>query len=158
MTRHAQDNAGDRPVSDATLRDLAGYNIRRASNAVQADLVRTLAPFELRMITYSALVLIVDNPGLRQTQLAEALAIERSNLVVVIDDLERRELIGRNPMPTDRRAYALTATLAGTRLCRKATRAVRAHEARILSLLSEEERQVLASTLRRIEQAANDEG
>ncbi len=155
MPRSVQVNAADAPVSDATLRDLAGYNIRRASTAVQADLARTLAPFDLRMITYSALVLIVDNPGLRQTQLAEALAIERSNLVVVIDDLERRALIGRNPMPNDRRAYALTATLAGTRLCRKATRAVRAHEARILAPLSEEERQLLAGALRGIERAAN---
>ena len=46
-------------VSDATLREFLGYHMKRAFNVVQADLARVLKPFELRMLTYSALVLIV---------------------------------------------------------------------------------------------------
>jgi DNA-binding MarR family transcriptional regulator len=45
------------------------------------------------MITYSLMAVIVDNPGVRQSQLAQVLAIERSNLVVLLDELERFELI-----------------------------------------------------------------
>ena len=118
-------------VSDATLRGLVGYNMKRAFNEVQADLSRVLQKFELRMLTYSALVLIVDNPGLRQTHLAEALAVERPNLVIIIDELERRGLIVRERLVSDRRAYALIATLEGRRLYEKATHAVAAHELRI---------------------------
>ena len=100
-------------VSDATMRGFVGYQIKRAFNVIQDDLAKTLKPFELRMLTYTALVLIVDNPGMRQSQLADAMDIERPNLVVIIDELERRELIVRDRVPTDRRAYALKATLAG---------------------------------------------
>ena len=74
-------------VSDATLRSFFGYNMKRAFNTVQTDVNRALAPFGLRMVTFSALVIIVDNPGLRQSQLADVLSIERPNLVLIVDDL-----------------------------------------------------------------------
>ena len=119
-------------VSDATLRGFVGYQMKRAFNVVQSDLSRTLKPFDLRMLTYTALVLIVDNPGLRMSQLATAMDIERPNLVLIIDALERRELITRDRVQTDRRAYALKATLAGRQLCDKAIAAVSAHEERLL--------------------------
>lgn len=95
--------SADKPtVSDTTLRSFVGYRMKRAFNVVQDDLTATLRPFDLRMLTYTALVLIVDNPGLRQSQLADAMDIERPNLVVIIDELERRELIVRDRVPTDR--------------------------------------------------------
>lgn len=137
-------------VRDDRLGGLLGYGLRRASNAVQADLAETLKPFDLRMITYTALVLVVDNPGLSQTQLAAAMDVERPNLVVIVDELERRDLITRDRVPTDRRTYALTATLAGGRLCDQAGTAVRQHEARIFGALSEEARILLAESLRHV--------
>jgi len=100
-------------VSDDTLRRFLGYHMKRAFNVVQADLVATLKPFELRMLTYTALVLICDNPGLSQAQLAAAMDVERPNIVVIVDELERRELINRTRVPTDRRAYALVPRFKG---------------------------------------------
>ena len=50
-------------VNDATLRQFIGYHLKRASNAVLGDLADVLKPFELRMITYTALVLIVAAAG-----------------------------------------------------------------------------------------------
>ncbi|MEC3860528.1 MarR family transcriptional regulator [Mesobacterium sp. TK19101] len=143
----ASDTSQPAQVSDDRLRGLLGYRLRRASNAVQADLAETLKPFDLRMITYTALVLVVDNPGLSQSQLAAAMDVERPNLVVIVDELERRELITRDRVPTDRRTYALNATLAGRRLCDQAESAVRQHEARIFGTLLEEERSLLARGL-----------
>jgi DNA-binding MarR family transcriptional regulator len=140
------------PVSDRTLRGFAGYNMKRAFNAVQADLARTLEPFGLRMMTFTALVLVIDNPDLSQTQLAGALAVERSNLVVIIDDLEQAGLITRNPSPTDRRSHALRATLAGRRLCKRALQAVRAHEEKLLGGLGENGAAALIAALQTVEQ------
>jgi DNA-binding MarR family transcriptional regulator len=125
--------------------------MKRAFNIIQTDLVRTLKPFDLRMLTYTALVLIVDNPGLRQSQLADAMDVERPNLVVIIDELERRELIVRDRVPTDRRAYALQVTLTGRRLYEKAVAAVTAHEALLLQRLDEETRQIVVAALKTIE-------
>ncbi len=139
-------------VSDATLRAFIGYNMKRAFNVVQSDLSLALKPMDLRMLTYTALVLIVDNPGLRQSQLAAAMDIERPNLVVIIDELEGRELIVRERVPTDRRAYALKVTLAGRRLYDKAVAAVTAHEAALLQGIPEDTRETVFATLKRIEQ------
>lgn len=139
------------PRKDATLRAFSGYGMKRAFNAIQADVNAALAPFDLRMVTFSALVVIVDNPGLRQTQLADLLSIERPNLVVILDELERRELISRDRAVDDRRAYALQVTLAGRRLHDKALAAVNAHEARMTAGLNPAERADLIRMLRRIE-------
>lgn len=134
-------------ANDETLQRFVGYHLKRAFNVVQSDLTETLKPFELRMLTYSALVLIVDNPGLSQSQLADAMDIERPNLVVIIDELEQRELIMRDRVPTDRRAYALRATLKGQRLFKRTVKAVAAHEAALLKGIDEQTQKTLLSAL-----------
>ena len=138
-------------VSDTTLRGFMGYHVKRAMSVLQADLNATLKPFGLRMLTYSALVMIVDNPGLRQTQLADALAIERPNLVVVLDQLEEAGLISRDKVPTDRRAYALNPTDKGRKLCAEATAANRADEERLLAGMSAEQRKAVVEAMNLIE-------
>lgn len=138
-------------ITDATLRGFVGYHMKRTFNVVQDDLAKTLKPFGLRMLTYTALVLIVDNPGLRQTQLAHAMDIERPNLVVILDELERRELIVRDRVPTDRRAYALKATLAGRHLYESAVAAVTSHEKRLLTGIDEETRRAFIAVMQQIE-------
>ncbi len=146
-TGNAADKLGDDRISDDTLRRFLGYLMKRAFNVVQADLVDTLDEFGLRMLTYSALVLVCDNPGLSQTQLAAAMDIERPNLVVIVDELERRDLIIRNRVPTDRRLYALKPTKAGQALCAKAVAANEAHEARLFSGIDESTRATLIDVL-----------
>ena len=129
-------DASDRAVSDARLEQFTGYLMKRAFNAVQSDLARVLEPFGLRMLSFSTLMVVIDNPDITQTQLAQALSVERSNIVVVLDVLEEAGLLNRNPVPRNRRAYALRATLAGQRLAEKASKAVAEHEARLFGALS----------------------
>ena len=138
-------------VSDASLRRFAGYTMKRAFNAVQADVNAVLAPFGLRMVTFSALVVIVDNPGLKQSELARILMIERPNLVVILDGLERADWITRDRSTTDRRAYQLRCTLAGAQLCLAAQQAVATHDQSMLQGLSAEQIAALHTGLRRVE-------
>ncbi len=140
-------------ISDTSLRCFAGYALKRAFNSVQADVNATLAPLGLRMLSFSALAVIAENPGLRQSQLAGALSIERPNLVIVLDDLEQRGLIVRDRVPSDRRAYALRLTDDGGRVYQLAASAVQAHDARMTSGLSKVERLAMIDALRRIETA-----
>ena len=100
-------------ASDDTLRGYSGYRMKRAFNVVQSDLARVLKPFGLRMVTYSALTVIADSSGLRQSELARALDMERPNMVAIVDQLERKGWIQRNRVPTDRRAHALVLTEVG---------------------------------------------
>lgn len=138
-------------AEDSQLDAFLGYHLKRASHAVQVDLAQTLAPFDLRMITFSALAVIVKNAGLRQSQLADALEIERPNLVVVIDELETQGLIVRKQVPHDRRAYALHPTKDGKAHFADVVEAVKAHEARLFAEFSQEERATLRSALLKIE-------
>jgi len=137
----------DAEVSDAILERFLGYRMKRAFNVIQTDLTETLKPFELRMTSYTALVLIMDNPGLSQSQLAAVMDIERPNLVVIVDELERRDLITRDRLETDRRTYALNVTLAGRRLCEKAMKAVERHEEKLLARLTPEMRETVAEAM-----------
>lgn len=151
MAESAQKPQARPQISDATLRQFTGYSMKRAFIVVQADVNAVLEPFGLRMVTYSALAIVGDNPGLSQSQLALALAIERPNLVVIVDELEGRELISRDRVPTDRRTYALRLTADGARLLAQATEAVRGHEARMTARLSPQEEAALVSALKKIE-------
>ena len=103
------------------------------------------------MLTFTALTLISDNPGLSQSQLADAMQVERPNLVVIVDELETRGLITRDRVPTDRRTYALNLTEEGEELLAQATRAVRDHENQMMGGLTKAEEAALISTLKRIE-------
>lgn len=138
-------------VSDAPLRQFIGYHMKRAVTVLLADLNKALKPYGLRMVTYSTLAMIVENPGMRQAQLADALAIERPNLVVILDELETAGLITRDKVPTDRRAYALNPTLKGRTLCAEATIANQRDEDRLLQGLDEEKRALVIEVMNLIE-------
>lgn len=137
---------------DRSLRQLVGYTMKRATHLMQADAARVLEPLGLRITTFSALSVICDTPDVTQSQLAASLNMERSNTVLIIDALEEAGLIGRHRVLSDRRSFALRATLAGTRRRRAAVAALEAHEDVMLADLSAEERATLVALLRRIDQ------
>ena len=140
-------------INDDTLRTFVGYHLKRSFNVIQSDLIDTLRPFDLRMLTYTALVLIVDNPGLNQSRLSQIMDIERPNLVIIIDELEERELITRERVPNDRRSYALHPTQSGRVLYRETLDAVTQHEAKLLSQIPPEHLEQMIATLKLIEAA-----
>lgn len=156
MVRKTADTPAPEAVAEAGpldrhLRGYAGYNVKRASNIMQSNAAKALDTYGLRITTFSALCVIVDNPDVTQSQLAAALNMERSNTVLIIDALEEANLIGRFRVPTDRRSYALRATLAGIKRRDAAARALTAAEEERLAGLNLEERAQLMELLRRID-------
>jgi DNA-binding MarR family transcriptional regulator len=143
-------------LSDRNLRQFTGYNIKRAYITVQIDMRATIATLGLRATTFSALATIVENPDITQTHLGQALSIERSGVVLIVDELENADLITRNKVENDRRSYALRATLKGRRLWDAAVKRMQEHEAHIFADLTAEERDQLTNLLARIEQARRD--
>ena len=136
--------------ADSDLTEFIGYNLKRVLSLVQADLALVLGMLELRAVSFSALSIVVHNPGINQTRLAEGLKIERSNLVQLVDELSDRGLLARTPVAGDRRRYALMPTTAGMRLCAKAEAAVAEHEERVFAMLDPTERATLMVLLRKI--------
>jgi DNA-binding MarR family transcriptional regulator len=151
------DQGADRDeVSDDALREFVGYNIKRAYLVLHTDAQVVLAELGLRVLSFSCLSVIARNPGIAPSALAERLKMERSNVVVVIDELEARELVSRTPSKTDRRRFALNATVRGRRLHDTAVAALRRSEERLLGRLTKEEQALLVSMMERIEAAGGD--
>lgn len=145
-------------VPSAALDGLIGYNLKRAYIHLNADFRRTLEADNLPPRVFSALSLVAENPGMKQTDVARLLGIERSGLVAIVDGLEARGLVERRPHPTDRRIQELQPTPEGQAVYRRALEAVAEHEVSFLSMLSDKEQETLLGLLRKIRQHLEDAG
>ena len=117
------------------LPERVGYALRRAQVAVFQDFHSSMAALDLRPAQYSVLHVIKHNPGLRPSQVAEALGIKRTNFVPLLGELEGAGLVERKRDPTDGRAITLHLLPEGEALLHKAEHAVRAHERRVAKRL-----------------------
>lgn len=142
----------DDAVNPGMLPSLLGFRLRVAHHAVVRDFTRSLSAFELTPPMFGALELMRSNPGLSQTALAQALELDRSSVVPLIDALARRGLAERRPSTTDRRRNQLWLTPAGQQLHGRAAEQVRDHEARLFAALGERGRARLSGLLERIGQ------
>ncbi|MCJ8507055.1 MarR family transcriptional regulator [Rhizobium lemnae] len=149
----AETQEPETPSADAHLTRFVGYDLKRLLNLVQSDLTRVLVPFNLRIISYSVLSVVVRCPGINQTRLAEALKLERSNLVQIVDELSTRRLLTRNPIENNRRSHALLATPEGMALIEAVDLEVIAHEEKLFSDLSPAELTMLRQLLLRARQS-----
>ena len=98
-----------------TTTGAVGYRLRRAQLSVFQTFLAFFDEFKLRPAEFSVLVLIHDNPGRKQTEIAEVLGIKRANFVTLVHGLEERGLVERLPSAQDKRANALHLTEAGER-------------------------------------------
>jgi DNA-binding MarR family transcriptional regulator len=132
------------------LPELTGYVLRRAQLAVFQDFFAAFAPFDIRPAQFSVLTVIERNPGLTQSQVAEALGIKRTNFVGMLDELERRGLAERRQTARDKRSYALYLTADGAALMRRLKPVIKAHESRMVGKVGEDGRASLIALLREI--------
>jgi DNA-binding MarR family transcriptional regulator len=149
MTKKANKNNG-RVLEYGDLTTLAGYQIRLAQVAVFRDFEHTLKPLELTPTLYGSLVLVQANPGMKQTDLAGAVQLDRSTVVSVVDRLEARGLVERRRANDDRRSNALHITAAGKRLLKQAAPLVVDHETRMVAGLTHSERAIMTTALSKI--------
>ena len=87
--------------------------LRRAQLVVFQDFFAAFAPFDIRPAQFAVLTVIERNPGLTQSQVADALGIKRTNFVGMLDALEARGLAERRQTARDKRSYALYLTAEG---------------------------------------------
>jgi DNA-binding MarR family transcriptional regulator len=85
-----------------------------------------------------------------QAELAEALALDPSNLATIASDLVDRGLVERNRDDVDRRRYVLKLSRAGEQLLRRTEGAMAAAEDDLLAPLDDHQREQLYALLRRL--------
>ncbi len=124
-------------VDFRTLDSLFGFRLRRAQIKLFQHFRSSLAEFDITPGQAGILILIRDNPGISQSDLARAVHVERATLGQTVDVLVRRGLVLRARNRTDKRAYALRLTKTGAEFVSRLIPAIQAHEADIGSTLDD---------------------
>lgn len=137
-------------IDYGVLPDLVGYHLRLAQIALFRDFANGPGEHDVTPGLFGVLVIIEANPDLKQSDLARAAHLDRSTVVTVIDNLERRGLVERRAALHDRRSNAIRLTADGTALLRKLKRQVTQHEKRLLANFSEAERGQLFALLQKV--------
>ena len=137
-------------VSLGPLAGYVGFMLRRIQTAVFSDFIASLEQLDLRPAQYSLLEVIDANPGLRQSDAAAALGIQKANFVALVQELERRSLVQRRRSNADRRANSLHLLPRGRRMLAAARDLHDAQESRFAAQLGAQDRERLLTLLSRL--------
>lgn len=149
----------DHRVSALPLRDRLSHHIlpgklgtrlRKAESAVFDALCRLLRPERLTPGEFGLLLILHENPGLNQSDLAREIELDRSSVVTLIDRFEQRGLLERIASPLDRRTNALFLTASGQTLLDRLIPKVMEQERQVIARLSGQEQAQLLELLARI--------
>ncbi|MBP1123801.1 MULTISPECIES: MarR family winged helix-turn-helix transcriptional regulator [Pseudomonas] len=140
------------PPLDSALDDLIGYAIRRAQLKLFQNLIGRLAEHDLRPAQFSALAIIEQNPGLMQTDLARALAIEPPQVVPLLNKLESRALAVRLRCKPDKRSYGIFLSKSGETLLKTLKDIAAQSDLDATAALDSEERATLLRLLKKVYQ------
>lgn len=137
-------------LAPGMLPQLLGYQLRLAQLSVFQDFDQHVGTLGLSPGRAGVLMLVDANPGVSQSDLARAVGLDRSTMVPLLDDLERRGVLERQKGP-DRRTNGLWLTVPGKRLLTQLKQRIQEHEARIASRLAEGEREQLFALLSKLQ-------
>lgn len=96
---------------------------------------------------YAVLSTLREEPVRAQSALAKAIGADKTRLIPVLDELQRRGLIEREPDPADRRVHLLRLTPAGLDLQASVQAGIRAEEVRLLARLPAPDRAAFMRSL-----------
>src|SRR6267154_4814134 len=130
----------DRRDLAAMLVPLARALIAREEPALQAH--------DISMWGYIVLTALAEQPVRTQAALAQAINADKSRIIGVLDDLQQRGLIKRQPDAADRRVHLLSLTPAGDRLRRSVEAAIRRSEEEVLATLPAGDREAFLRSLK----------
>jgi DNA-binding MarR family transcriptional regulator len=136
------------PVPPALCR-WTGALLHRATQRLHEHAERALEPLGIRTRHYPVLAVLSD-ASLTQIEIGRMLCVDRSTMVVLLDELERLTLVARDRHPEDRRAYAVRLTDAGRETLAKATDVVETIEHDCFDALNPDERELFRSFLVRL--------
>jgi len=149
-------SCGVNAVSMDDLYSKPGYLFRRAQQIAVAIFMEECAAQALTPVQYAALVAIREHAGLDATRLSALVAFDRSTLGDVLERLEERGLILRQPSPQDKRVKLLFPTPRGRKLLTEVMPAMERAQARMLAPLKPSDRQTLLRLLGELVEANNE--
>ena len=137
------------PAPSELVEDLS-FLLARANALSLAAGNAALAEYGLRVRSYSVLALAAGNSRPSQRELAELLRLDPSQVVALVDELQVRGLVVRQPDPADRRANVVVATERGRAVHAEASTSARAAESALHDDLTDADRAQLTALLKRM--------
>jgi MarR family transcriptional regulator, transcriptional regulator for hemolysin len=123
-----------------------GWLLYRAHWALAGEMTAALAPLGLSGRGYHVLRAALSGEH-TQKELADMVGLDKTTMVVTIDELERDGLAERRPSPTDRRARVIAVTKAGRRKVAEADAIKERVQADVLQALPARQRKALLDAL-----------
>jgi MarR family transcriptional regulator for hemolysin len=145
MTTEIQEPVAVQGISGCLTGNL-GWMLDQANHAFGCEIAAALAPLGLGQRGFCVLSAAIDGE-LTQTQLAGLIGLDKTTMVVTVDELERLGLAERVASPTDRRARMIRVTDAGRRCIAEGLAIVRAVQTDVLAVLPEAERDAFVGVL-----------
>ncbi len=124
--------------------------VARACQLMQQALGRALAPLDIKPPHLDILVNLYRFEGISQQELARKLLVGRSNMSMLLPQMEKRGLLERRPDPRDKRILRLFLTDGGRSLSEKAMGIQTELIERTLSATPLEECQKLADNMEQL--------
>ena len=129
---------------------LVGYAASRASITLRKVFAEHMEPLGLKIVDFSILMLVVQNPQVNQKQLGQALDISAPNMAVTLDRMVECGWVERVRGTKDRRAQHIHLTRQGAQLVQRAEKIAATMEAPALAMLSAAERALLIELLHKV--------
>lgn len=143
----------ERPIVFDELPEYVGYQVRRTQAKIFAEFEATLKGFDFTPGSFGVLTLIRANPGITQVALAAAFGVDKSTMSPVIVRLEKRGLLRREVLESDRRCHALFFEPAAEPAFLAARERIRAFENGVASRLTKAEQRELQRLLTKLQGA-----
>jgi DNA-binding MarR family transcriptional regulator len=126
------------------------FVLARLGFAIKARAIEEFERAGFNMYQYSVLAMLSEKPREAQATIADALQLDRSQLVGILDVLEERGLIERRRDPVDRRRHTVSLAPDGKRQLVRLRAIVKRIEESFLAPLDEKSRAALHETLLRV--------
>ncbi len=130
----------------------SAMNLVRTAELLEKRIAGLLQPFGLSPATGLVLSILADtDTPVSPNQIAERLIISRASVTSLIDSLEKRGYVRRQPHGSDRRMLLIELTETGRQVADRFRPIVHQHENQWLNTLSDEEQEQLIQLLHRLQ-------
>jgi len=135
-----------------SMRDRVPFLLYRAAEQSHSLANDMLARMNLSARQVGILTLVIEREPMTQKALGDLLRIDRTTMVTLIDDLERKGFVVRQRHPRDRRAFLVWPTESGRAAKVEAIGILDEQQRRFLASLTAAEQQQLGALLKRLQQ------
>lgn len=149
MATAIRDQSKDVAEAEKPLAGNLSWLLAQASHVMVTEMTRAFE--DMGVAPRGHCVLSAAEAGeFTQKELADIVGLDKTTMVVTVDELERAGLAERVPSTTDRRARIIRVTPAGRRVVRRGERVVEEIQRDVLATLPEREAKGLMAGLERL--------